>query len=140
MKRIVRLTENDLARIVRRVINEQNEVANSILSQMETLCNNGKTESEAMKQAVYKIKDKATYDAILKQVQTSPEFKKRQGNNYGTIMDWLSNEGLSTSMSDSGPVPAVYNALVGVSIGEELARHLIQFSGKEGSQTFRVRT
>jgi hypothetical protein len=129
MKRIVRLTENDLARIVRRVINEQNE-----------LCNNGKNESEAMKQAVYKIKDKATYDAILKQVQTSPEFKKRQGNNYSTIMDWLSNEGLSTSMSDSGPVPAVYNALVGVSIGEELARHLIQFSGKEGSQTFRVRT
>ena len=140
MKRIVRLTESDLARIVRRVINEQNEVANSIISQMETLCNNGKAESEAMKQTVYKIKDKATYDAILKQVQSSPEFKSRQGNNYYTIMNWLSNEGVSSTMLQKGPVPAIYNALSGASIGQELGRHLAQFSGKEGTSTFAVNT
>jgi len=116
MKRIVRLTENDLARIVRRVINEQNEVANTILSQMETLCNNGKVESEAMKQAIYKIKDKATYDAILKQVNRSPEFKKRQGNNYTLITDWLQKEGM---------------VLKSRSIATEIIRHLQQFNNNE---------
>lgn len=140
MKKIVRLTESDLARIVRRVIREQNEAANTILSQMETLCNNGEAESEAMKQTVYKIRDKATYDAILQQVKTSPEFKKRQGNNYFTIMNWLTNEGVSSTMLQKGPVPAIYNALSGASIGQELGRHLAQFSGKEGTSTFSVDT
>jgi hypothetical protein len=142
MKRIVRLTESDLARIVRRVINEQNEVANSILSQMETLCNNGKAESEAMKQTVYKIKDKATYDAILKQVQSSPEFKSRQGNNYSKICDWLMAEGMdsySTSQGSSGnPVSIGKNVVQGIrrlgsgqsaiGIGSEVERHLSQFN------------
>jgi len=137
MKRIVRLTESDLARIVRRVINESNEMATSILSQMESLCNNGKAESEAMKQVVYKIKDKATYDAIHTQVQSSPEFKASQGYNYGTIADWLTNEGVSKVATTSarenmtGFLPGISNAVRGVSIGREIARHLGQFNEQE---------
>ena len=42
MKRIVRLTESDLTRLVRRIIKEQNEqanpVADKILSEIEYLC------------------------------------------------------------------------------------------------------
>ena len=60
MKKIVRLTESDLARIVKRVINEEaNALADKILSEMEYLCNKGDAESDAMVAAVKKIKDKA---------------------------------------------------------------------------------
>jgi hypothetical protein len=146
MKRIVRLTESDLARIVRRVINEQGEDAYKILSQMETLCNNGNAESEAMKQTVYKIKDKATYDIIQKLVYSGPKFKASQGKNYALIADWLKAEGVSEVAYPTGDgdrmMTGISNTLRGTSIGKEIARHLGQFNDKEsaslyyGTQTF----
>jgi hypothetical protein len=136
MKRIVRLTERDLSRIVRRVINEQNEVANSILSQMETLCNNGDANTQSMKNTVYKIKDKATYEAILAQVRTSPEFKSRQGNNYSTICGWLLNEGMVAhtglgARKKAGVISAVIDTVRGTEVAEEIERHLVQFNTRE---------
>jgi hypothetical protein len=145
MKKIVRLTESDLARIVRRVIREQNEAANTILSQMETLCKNRQAESEAMKQMVYKIKDKSTYDAILEQVKTSPEFRKSQGNNYSTICDWLMAKGMDSYSTGKGtagnPVSVGKNLYQGIrrlgsgqsaqGIGSEVERHLRQFNPYE---------
>ena len=146
MKKIVRLTENDLARIVRRVINEQSEDAYKILSQMETLCNNGNAESEAMKQVVYKIKDKATYDIIQKLVYSGPKFKASQGKNYALIADWLKAEGVSPVAYATGDGDAmmtgISNTLRGTGIGKEIARHLGQFNENErkslyyGTQTF----
>ena len=134
MKKIVRLTENDLARIVRRVINEQSEDAYKILSQMETLCNNGNAESEAMKQTVYKIKDKATYDTIQKLVYSGPKFKASQGKNYALIGDWLVAEGVSQVAYAGGGgdsdslMTGISNTLRGTGIGNEIARHLGQFN------------
>ncbi len=146
MKRIVRLTESDLARIVRRVINEQSEDAYKILSQMETLCNNGQAESESMKNTIYKIKDKATYDTIQKLVYSGPKFKTSQGKNYALIADWLKAEGVSPVAYATGDgdsmMTGISNVVRGTGIGKEIARHLGQFNADEskslyyGTQTF----
>jgi len=146
MKRIVRLTESDLARIVRRVINEESEDAYKILSQMETLCNNGYAESESMKNTVYKIKDKATYDTIQKLVYSGPKFKASQGKNYALIADWLKAEGVSPVAYPSGDgtelMTGISNSLRTTGISKDIAKHLGKFNDKEskslyyGTQTF----
>jgi hypothetical protein len=146
MKKIVRLTENDLARIVKRVINEQNEDAYKILSQMETLCNNGYAESESMKNTVYKIKDKATYDTIQKLVYSGPKFKASQGKNYALIADWLKAEGVSPVAYASGDgddiMTGISNAVRTSGVGDAIGKHLGKFNIKElksltyGTQTF----
>jgi hypothetical protein len=138
MKKIVRLTESDLARIVRRVINEQaNPVADKILSEMEYLCNNGKVEGDAMVAAVMKIKDQATYDAILKNVKTSPNFRKRQGSNYSLIVDWLKVKGMDPIRvgTKGDPVAAINNLVTGTSTAEKIGKHLNKFNSAEESYT-----
>lgn len=133
MKRIVRLTESDLTRIVRRVIEEQaNPVADKILSEMEYLCNNDKAESDAMVAAVMKIKDQATYDAIQKNVKTSPNFKKRQGSNYGQIIDWLQAKGLPSYMEGKDS-PVKYIANIGTSISQKISSYLSKFNQFESA-------
>ena len=136
MKRIVRLTESDLTRIVRRVIEEQaNPVADKILSEMEYLCNNDKAESDAMVAAVMKIKDQATYDAIHKNVKTSPNFKKRQGSNFDLIIHWLTNKGMDAKRVGTpyDPVAAGYNLIAGTSTADEVGKHLQKFNSMESS-------
>jgi hypothetical protein len=150
MKRIVRLTESDLTRLVRRIIKEQNEqanpVADKILSEMEYLCNNGKAESNAMVGAVMKIKDKATYDAVANKVRTSPNFKQRQGKNYGSIADWLVAEGISQVATPSGDgtklMSGISNLSRGTGVAESISNHLGKFNPDEtsdlsyGTETF----
>jgi hypothetical protein len=136
MKRIVRLTESDLTRIVKRVIEEQaNPVADKILSEIEYLCNNGKVEGDAMVAAVMKIKDQATYDAILKNVKTSPNFRKRQGSNFNLIVDWLTNKGMDAKRVGTpyDPVAAGYNLIAGTSTADKVGRHLQKFNSMEES-------
>jgi len=142
MKRIVRLTENDLARIVRRVVREQKEqsnpVADKILSEMEYLCNQGNAESDAMVAAVMKIKDQATYDAIVTKVRTSPNFKQRQGKTYSTIADWLTAEGVSQIARPSGDgtkfMTGISNLARGTGIAERISKHLGKFNSSESSR------
>lgn len=136
MKRIVRLTETDLTRIVKRVIKEEaNALADKILSEMEYLCNNGKVEGDAMVAAVMKIKDQATYDAILKNVKTSPNFRKRQGSNYGLIVDWLKAEGMDPKRvgTQYDPVAAVNNLVTGTKTADKVGKHLQKFNSSEMS-------
>ena len=138
MKRIVRLTESDLARIVRRVINEQsNPVADKILSEMEYLCNNGKVESPAMVAAVMKIKDQATYDAIHKYVKTSPNFRKRQGSNFDLIIDWLKNKGMDAKRVGNpyDPIAAGYNLIAGTRTADKVGKYLQKFNSFEQSDS-----
>ena len=133
MKRIVRLTESDLARIVRRVIKEENEYANKILSQMESLIANGDVESDSMVTVVKKIKDKPTYDAILSKVYSDPGFKSRQGNNFKLISDWLKNKGMDEVMpvNNHDPINSGYNLLKGTNTAEQIGNHLQQFNASE---------
>lgn len=133
MKRIVRLTETDLTRIVKRVIKEEaNALADKILSEMEYLCNKGDAESDAMVAAVLKIKDKATYDAIHDKVKKSPNFKKRQGTNYGQIVDWLEAEGLDSYMEGKdSPVKAIAN--IGTSRAQKITQWLQQYNQFESA-------
>ena len=133
MKRIVRLTETDLTRIVKRVIKEEaNALADKILSEMEYLCNNGDAESDAMVAAVLKIKDKATYDAIHDKVRKGPNFKQRQGKNYGQIVDWLEAEGLDSYMEGkASPFKAIAN--IGASRAQKITDWLQQYNQFESA-------
>ena len=103
MKRIVRLTESDLTRIVRRVINEQGEFdfkatmaqANKNLAanpsyqgvmafnQIEKSMSGGGTDEEGVKKGVFMIKNVTDYNACLK-------LCKSRG--YSTIMKYIATD------------------------------------------------
>jgi hypothetical protein len=97
MKRIVRLTESDLTRIVRRVINEQSAFDKMMADQKKLLLAPGGqgllafnqieksmsgmgTDEEGVKKGVFMIKNVADYNACLKKV-------KAEG--YSTIMKYI---------------------------------------------------
>jgi len=100
MKRIVRLTESDLTRIVRRVINEQSAFNKMMGDQKKLLLAPGGqgllafnkiekgmsgagTEEEDVKKGVYMIQNVADYNTCLKKV-------KAQG--YNTIMAYIATD------------------------------------------------
>jgi hypothetical protein len=96
MKRVIRLTESDLARIVRRVISEQGVKPPSIITNA-LKSNNGAAAFSKIESAMYgpgtnegnvmagvsMIKTKADYDACLAKVKAA---------GYPTIMAWIATD------------------------------------------------
>lgn len=88
MKRIIRLTENDLARIVRRVIREEENAAppNNGLKAFQTIMAGMSglgTNEDMVNRGVLMIKNKLDYDTCLSYV-------KKEG--YDTIMCYIGTD------------------------------------------------
>jgi hypothetical protein len=105
MKRIVRLTESDLARIVRRVIKEEESSTNFSSSDLATANSiidaclvafkgdifDGTYENDVEK-AIKRITTKNIYNAVLNLVKTSKKVRSATGNNYDLVGDFLSTD------------------------------------------------
>ena len=116
MKRIIRLTESDLARIVRRVISEGNG-ENAIKSITKAMSGLG-TDERAIQRAVYSIKNKADYEEALAAV-------KKLG--YKTIGAYISTDMEYVPYgSNIGGLYDEQNDIV-----DEVERHLGQFNSSE---------
>jgi hypothetical protein len=110
MKKIIRLTESDLTRIVRRVIKEQESgiasatvkplggndpnvgLAKTIVGKLMTASGGMGTDEEGIHNAVLMIKDKPTYWAVIKVLQTSPKVKAQFGKNFNKVIDLVDTE------------------------------------------------
>ena len=133
MKRIIRLTESDLARIVKRVIKE-NQTGGGYTQNAKTaikLIENGiayigGTDEDMIAKGVYTIKTKEDYNNVLHHC-------KRKG--FKTIMDWINTDWEYT--------PDAADAQFGLGSTQELnkmimdlGRHLRQFNPSEASSSF----
>ena len=141
MKRIVRLTESDLARIVKRVINEQSyfdkmmadakkQVAapggQGILAfnQIEKSMSGMGTDEEGVKKGVFMIKNVADYNTCLKLV-------KAEG--YSTIMKYIHTDmdwGDTYDETQAAPI-ANWGQQDNNPYLKSFEKHLKQFSSSE---------
>jgi hypothetical protein len=85
MKRIVRLTESDLARIVRRVISEQETAMTEAGKKAFVTIKSGVDGAgkEAIANGVYMIKTKEDYDTVI-------SLMHQKVGKYSTIFDYIS--------------------------------------------------
>jgi hypothetical protein len=137
MKKIVRLTESDLARIVRRVITEAEAVsgkndpnlglAQKIVGSIWKAMSGMGTDDNAVLNAVLMIKSKAVYDSVLNMVKTSPKIKTEYGRNFNTVGDWISTDMASYDRDDAGALDKTTNAIVA-----RITNHLQNVSGNPG--------
>jgi len=146
MKRIVRLTESDLARIVRRVINEAEAtsansdpnlgLAQKIVGAIWKAMSGMGTDDQAVLNAVLMIKNKAIYDSVLNICKTSPKIKAEWGRHFNTIGDWISTDMASYSSEDLGSLDKATNQIV-----SKIQQHLQNVSGNfaEGIKTGGIR-
>ena len=98
MGRIIRLTESDLARIVRRVIREEDQInspdgvnnnptdykgfASSVIGKMMPAIDSWKPSDNAIiYKQVHRIDSQEKYDAVAKLCKTSPVLKEKYGTN-----------------------------------------------------------
>ena len=98
MGRIIRLTESDLARIVRRVIREEDQInspeglnknptdykgfALSVVGKMMPAIDSWRpSANEIIYTQVYRIDSQEKYDAVAELCKTSPVLKEKYGNN-----------------------------------------------------------
>ena len=124
MKRIIRLTESDLTRIVRRVIKESETVATgggltafqTIKKGMEGLG----TDENMVAKGVYMIKSKADYQECLTLV-------KKAG--FNTIMAWIATDMSFQKESDS--TQGVKDIVGNNSYLRQFSKHLVQFNPSE---------
>lgn len=102
MKRVIRLTESDLTRIVRRVIKEQETsgealkydgIALKILGMLDKSINRLGTDPDMIADAIKMIPQsgdgKRVYDSLLKLVQKGQKTKDAFGRNFDTVMDLI---------------------------------------------------
>jgi len=134
MKRIVRLTESDLTRIVRRVINETETatgksdpnlgLAQKIVGSIWKAMSGMGTDDQALLSAVLMIKSKAIYDSVLNIVKTSPKIKTEYGRNFNTVGNWISTDMASYDQEDLGSLDKTTNNIV-----TRIHNHLQSVSG-----------
>jgi hypothetical protein len=128
MKKVIRLTESDLARIVKRVIKESKGILNEgvgakafqIIKQGLSKMN---TDEDMIAKGVYMIKTKVDYQECLALV-------KKAG--YNTIISWI-----NTKWQEVDP-GSDFAALVGASTTKQLGdlvRHLGQFNTNESQRS-----
>lgn len=137
MKRIIRLTESDLARIVKRVINEAEAtsansdpnlgLAQKIVGTIWKAMSGMGTDDQAVLNAVLMIKNKAIYDSVLNICKTSPKIKAEWGRNFNTVGDWISTDMASYSREDLGSLDKTTNQIVA-----RIQNHLQKVSGNPG--------
>ena len=145
MKKIIRLTESDLARIVRRVIKEQESgiasaavkplggndpnagLAKTIVGKLMTASGGMGTDEEGMYNAVLMIKDKPTYWAVIKVLQTSPNVKNQFGKNFNKVIDLV-----ATEISGRGDYKDPYHTS-DVKWFKKIQAHLVKFNDSEKS-------
>jgi hypothetical protein len=86
----------------------------------------GVTDEQGILKAVYMIKNKDIYSAVLREVQRGAAVKKEYGKNYPTIGSWISTD--LTAPSANSFRDAMSND---TNIVYEINRHLRQFNPKE---------
>ena len=124
MGKVIRLTESDLVRIVKRVISEQKTTLNegvgaTAFQTIKTAMEGMGTDENGVAKGVYMIKSKVDYQECLNLV-------KKAG--FKTIMDWISTDWTYTSSTtDFG----ISNATGANAQLMDLARHLRQFNPNE---------
>jgi hypothetical protein len=135
MKRIIRLTESDLTRIVRRVIKEAETAATgggytqnakTAISLIEKGIGGGGTDENMIAKGVYTIKTKEDYANVLKHANTK---------GFKTIMKWINTDWQYT------PSEADVQFGLGSTQGlnkliMDVERHLKQFNPNESGTSY----
>jgi hypothetical protein len=132
MKKIIRLTESDLARIVRRVIKEQEsggytQNAKKAIKLIEDgIAYMGGTDEEMIARGVYTIKTKEDYNSVL-------DHCKRKG--FKSVMAWINTDWEYTpkeadSQFGLGSTQELNNMIM------DITRHLKQFNPSESVSSF----
>jgi hypothetical protein len=148
MKRIVRLTESDLTRIVRRVLSEQETndpklvgTAKKIVGDLLTAMGGAGTDDALARKSIYAINSKPLYNAVIKVLQTSPTVKSQLGYNFNTVCAFIGTDmsyaagSTTTKFGDPGNPSspgALYQQLTGSAKQyADYERHLQQFNSNE---------
>jgi hypothetical protein len=148
MKRIVRLTESDLTRIVRRVLSEQETndsklvgTAKKIVGDLLTAMGGLGTDDALARKSIYAINSKPLYNAVIKVLQTSPTVKSQLGYNFNTVCAFIGTDmsyaagTRDTKFGDPGSPSspgALYQQLTGTQKQyRDYERHLRQFNPNE---------
>jgi hypothetical protein len=148
MKRIVRLTESDLTRIVRRVLSEQETndpklvgTAKKIVGDLLTAMGGAGTDDALARKSIYAINSKPLYNAVIKVLQTSPTVKSQLGYHFNTVCAFIGTDmsyaagSTTTKFGDSGNPSspgALYQQLTGSAKQyADYERHLQQFNSNE---------
>ena len=99
MKKIVRLTESDLTRIVKRVIKEQSEkpdptkgIASKIVGMIMTATGGAMTDEQKILDAVKLITSKQIYNSVINIIKTSPKVKNQYGKNFNKLIDLIATD------------------------------------------------
>lgn len=132
MKKIIRLTESDLTRIVRRVIKEQQsggytQNAKTAIKLIEDgIAYIGGTDEKMIARGVYAIKTKEDYNGVL-------DHSKKKG--FKSVMGWISSDWEYTEQaSDYQFGLGNRDELNGMIM--DITRHLQQFNPSEKGSTF----
>jgi hypothetical protein len=134
MKKVIRLTESDLVRIVKRVINESETAATGGAKPVST--ENGKNafklikagvdgnNKDTMAKGIYTIKTKEDYDTVMRHIH-------KYIGKYPTILGYLASvwEKVSQGSNLFGIWSSSNNWL------SDLERHLYQFNTNESAAT-----
>jgi hypothetical protein len=148
MKRIVRLTESDLTRIVRRVLSEQETndpklvgTAKKIVGDLLTAMGGAGTDDALARKSIYAINSKPLYNAVIKVLQTSPTVKSQLGYHFNTVCAFIGTDmsyaagTRDTKFGDPGSPSspgALYQQLTGTQKQyRDYERHLQQFNPNE---------
>ena len=148
MKRIVRLTESDLTRIVRRVLSEQETndsklvgTAKKIVGDLLTAMGGLGTDDALARKSIYAINSKPLYNAVIKVLQTSPTVKSQLGYHFNTVCAFIGTDmsyaagTRDTKFGDPGSPSspgALYQQLTGTQKQyRDYERHLRQFNPNE---------
>jgi hypothetical protein len=129
MKKIIRLTESDLTRIVRRVIKEQQsggytQNAKTAIKLIEDgIAYIGGTDEMKIAKGVYTIKTKEDYNSVL-------DHCKRKG--FKSVMGWVNSDWQNVDSGTDFGINSGNNKLI-----NDLERHLRQFNSSEDGKTFK---
>jgi hypothetical protein len=130
MKKVIRLTESDLARIVKRVIKEAETAttgggytqnAKTAIGLIEKGMGGAGTDENMVAKGVYTIKTKQDYSNVL-------DHAKRKG--FKLILDWISTDWTYVDPGTDFGISSGTNAQL-----QDVARHLRQFNPEENYRT-----
>ena len=105
MKKVIRLTESDLVRIVKRVISEQDNdpnkgIALKVVGMLMVATGGMGTDEEKIMDALKLIANKDIYKSVIKVLQTSPKVKSQYGKNFNKIIDLIATDVESSKYAD----------------------------------------